>query len=150
MKNLCTLLFLLAALLGRSQSFEGSIQWTMSVEITDPAMKARMEKAQQQMSDPKKQAELKEMQERMNDPEMKKMMDSNPEMKAAMENAIKSMGGGPQAGMNDMMPKGMTMKVKGGNMTTIVQGGMADGMEILHLKDQPPTRINRIEKTYSN
>ncbi len=78
------------------------------------------------------------------------MMESNPQMKAAMEAAMKSAGtGGAPANMNNMMPKGMVMKIKGGNMASVMEGGMADGMEVLHLKDQPPTRINRADKTYS-
>lgn len=134
----------------QAQTFEGTIRWAMKMEITDPKMKAEMEQAQLQLNDPETQQELKELQERMNDPEMKKMMESNPEMKAAMEVAMKSAArGGASEGMNDIMPKGMTMKIKGDNMVSLMEGGMAGGMEVLHVKGKPATRVNRAEKTFS-
>lgn len=130
-----------------AQTFEGIVRWTMTMEIKDPEMRAKMAEAQRQMNDPATQQQLKEMEAKMNDPEMKKMMEQNPQMKAAMENAMKSAKG--PGGMNDMMPKGMIIKVKGMNIATVMEGGMADGMEILHMKDQPPVRINRKDMTYS-
>lgn len=48
-----------------------------------------------------------------------------------------------------MMPKGMVLKVKGASLATLFEGGMADGMEMLHLKDQAPVRINRKDMTFS-
>lgn len=150
MKKLCTLIFLLACMTGKSQSFEGIVRWSMTMEITDPAMKAQMEQAQQQMADPETQKQLKEMQAKMNDPEMKKMLDANPQAKAAMESAMKNMGGGGAAGgMGGMMPTGMVLKVKGTSTVSIMEGGMGDGMEILNQKDQPATRIDRANKTYT-
>jgi TolA-binding protein len=131
-----------------AQTFEGIVRWKMSMEISDPALKAKMAEAERQMNSPETQAQLKEMEAKMNDPEMKKMMDQNPQMKAAMESQIKMMKGGG-GGMDAMMPKGMILKVKGANLVTLVEGGMADGMEMLHLKDQAPVRINRKDMTYS-
>ena len=46
------------------------------------------------MNDPATQAQMKEMQEKMNDPEFKAMMESNPQLKAQMEAAMKMMQGG--------------------------------------------------------
>ncbi|MDZ4714545.1 MAG: DUF4412 domain-containing protein [Cytophagales bacterium] len=133
-----------------AQGFEGTIRWSMTMEITDPKLKAEMETAQQQLNDPETKEQLKELQERMKDPEMIKMMESNPQMKAAMEVAMKSAvrGGGPE-NMQDMMPRGMMLKIKGNNMVSTMEGGMANGMEVLHVKDKPVTRVNRAEKTYS-
>lgn len=148
MKQIVGIMLILATLGVRAQSFEGTVRWSMSMEITDPQMKAQMEQAQRQLNDPETQAQMKEMEEKMNDPEMKKMMEQNPQVKAAMEQAMKSAkGSGPD--MNSMMPKGMTMKVRGANMITLMEGGMADGMEMLFKEGQAPVRINRAKKTYS-
>jgi Domain of unknown function (DUF4412) len=148
MKNFILLFLLLVAIDGQTQTFEGTMHWTMNLEITDPEMKAKMEQAQRQLNDPETQAEIAAMKEKMNDPEMKKMMDQNPQMKAAMENAMKSFNNNP-GGMDNMMPKGMTVKIKSGSMVTLMEGGMADGMEMLHKPGQTPVRINRVDKTYS-
>lgn len=150
MKKLITLVVLLAAVGANAQSFEGTIRWTMSMEITDPAMKAKMAEAEQQMKDPEMQAKMKELEAQMNDPEMKKMMEQNPQVKAAMENAMKMASGGAQANMNSMMPKGMTIKMKGTNVATLMEGGMVDGTEILHKDGQPTIRVNRKDMTYSS
>ena len=147
MKTICILFFLLASITGQTQTFEGSVRWNMSMEITDPAMKAKMAEAQKQLNDPETQAKMKDMEANMNTPEMKKMMEQNPQMKAAMEAAMKSAKGG--GGMAGMMPSGMVMKVKGENMVSIMEGGVANGMEVLHMKGQTPTRVNRADKTFS-
>lgn len=139
------LAFLVAGSLN-AQTFEGTIRWTMKMEISDPRMKAEMEQAKDQLNDPETQEAMKEMQEKMNSPEIKKMMESNPQMKAAMESAMKSAArGGAPEGMDAMMPKGMTIKIKGENMVSIMEGGM----EVLQVKDKPVTRVNRAEKTYT-
>lgn len=147
MKRILMLLVLFAPAGLRAQTFEGTIRWSMNMDITDPETKAQMAQAEKQMADPKTQEQMKEMQAKMNDPQMKKMMEQNPQMKAAMENAMKSMGGG--GGMNSMMPKGMSMKMKGGSMLTLMEGGMTDGMEVLHPAGKPAVRINRKDQTYS-
>lgn len=149
MKNIMGFIMVLGALGVQAQSFEGTVRWSMSMEITDPQMKAQMAQAQQQMNDPEVQAQMKEMEAKMNDPEMKKMMEQNPQIKAAMEQAMKSAKGGGAADTNNMMPKGMTLKVQGAKMITLVEGGMADGMEMLYAEGQAPVRINRQNKTYS-
>ena len=47
-----------------------------------------------------------------------------------------------------MMPKGFTVKMKGGNTLTIMEGSMAQ--EILHQKDKDQSvRLDRENKTYS-
>lgn len=148
MKKFVMFFVLLAPIGLRAQTFEGTIRWSMTMEITDPAAKAQMAQAQQQLNDPETQAKMKEMEAKMNDPEMKKMMEQNPQMKAAMEAAMKSAKGGGAPG-GGMMPTGMTLKVKGSNSVTLMEGGMTNGMEILHVSGKPSVRINREEKTYS-
>lgn len=148
MKKLILFFLLLVVIEGRTQPFEGTMRWTMNLEISDPEMKAKMAEAQRQLNDPETQAEIAALKEKMNDPEMKKMMEQNPQLKAAMENAMKSFNSNPGA-MDTMMPKGMTVKIKSGSMVTLMEGGMADGMEMLHKPGQTPVRINRVDKTYS-
>jgi len=150
MKNLILFFLSFITFAGHTQTFEGTIRWTMNLEITDPQIKAQMAEAQKQLNDPEAQAQLKELEEKMKDPEMKKMMEQNPQIKAAMENAMKSAktGGAPPT-MDNMMPKGMIIKIKASNMLTLMEGGMTDGMEVLQKGGQAPVRINRHDKTYS-
>jgi hypothetical protein len=150
MKRLLTLLFVLVLPLSwaLSQTFEGTVRWTMKMDITDPKMKADMEKGQKEMNDPANQAKMKKMQEQMNDPQFKAMMDANPAMKKQMENMMKMQQSGGD--MNSMMGKGFTVKIKGTNTLTVMEGGMMDGMEILHQKDADKTvRLDRQNKTYT-
>jgi hypothetical protein len=129
-----------------AQDFEGTIHWSMKMEYTDPATKAQMEQAQKQMNDPATQARVKEMKEKMNDPQFKAMMDSNPQMKAQMENMIKMAEGG---GMNSMMPTGMTVKIKNGNSHNAIEGGMM-ATETIYQKDKNQTiMLNSQSKTYT-
>ena len=124
MKKLITAALLIIVMQAQSQTFEGTVKFSMKAEITDPKMKAQMEQAQKQMNDPANQAKMKEMQDKMNDPQMKAMMDANPQMKTAMENAMKMQGGGGANPMAGMMPSGFLFKIKGGNTLTIIEGGM--------------------------
>ncbi len=145
MKKLMTMVLLLLVMQSYGQGFEGTVTWSMKMEVTDPKLKAEMERGQQRMSDPANQAKMKEMQEKMNDPRMKAMMESNPQMKAQMENMQKMMAGGGQ-----VLPKSIRIRVKGGNSLTRMEGGMMDGMEMLFLKDKSMTvRLDRANKTYT-
>ncbi len=149
MKKLITAALLIIVMQAQSQTFEGTVKWSMKAEITDPKMKAQMEQAQKQMNDPANQAKMKEMQDKMNDPQMKAIMEANPQMKATMENAMKMQGGGGTNPMAGMMPSGFLFKIKGGNTLTVIEGGMMP-MDVLHLKDQDKTyRIDRKNKTYT-
>ncbi|MEJ0056285.1 MAG: DUF4412 domain-containing protein [Bacteroidota bacterium] len=154
MKKLLTLAVLLFVVFqSRSQGFEGTLKWSMKMDITDPKAKADMEKANQQMADPKTQAQMKELEAKMNDPEFKKMMDSNPQMKAQMETMLKSLQGaaGPGGGgVNSMVPSGMTMKLKGASTLMTMNGGMMGDMEILYQADKNQSaKLDRKNKTYS-
>jgi hypothetical protein len=130
-----------------AQTFEGTIKWTMKMEVTDPALKAKMAEGQQKMNDPAQQAKMKQMQEQMNDPKMKAMMDANPAMKAQMEKVMKMQQGGEGDMMSNMMPKGMIVKLKDGNSLVTMDGGMASG-DFLHTADKS-VRLDRENKTYS-
>lgn len=148
MKNNIIFVLMLLSLTSFSQTFEGTVKFSMTAEVTDPKMKAQMEQGMQKLNDPAMQAKMKEMQEKMNDPQMKAMMEANPQMKAQMENAMKmAQGGGTSGGMTSMMPTGFIFKMKDGNSLTIIDGGMMP-MEVLHLKDKS-YRIDRKNKTYS-
>lgn len=140
-----TVLFLVSAGLW-AQNFEGVISWTITTEIKDPKMKAQMEEAQKRMNDPATQAQMKEMQARMQDPQFKSMMESNPQMKAQTEKMMNMANSG---NMNDMMPKGMTVRVKNKNTLSKMDGGMMAG-EILYINERDVTyHIDRESKTYS-
>jgi len=146
MKKLMIALLVFAAASARAQNFEGTIKTSMRFEATDPAVKAQMDEGQQKMNDPATQAKMKELQEKMKDPKFKAMMEGNPQMKAMMDKM--TAGGGQAAGgdMTSMMPKGMTMKIKDGNILMTMDGGMMSG-DFLHTKDKS-VKLNREEKTY--
>lgn len=142
MKNLLTAFLLLFSLETIAQVFEGTITWSIQMEITDPQLKAQMEQAQKEMQDPEK---LKELQKSLEDPQVKAMMEQNPQMKAQMEQALKMLQGGD---LSSMVPKGMSVKVKDGHMLTKLEGGMMQS-EILSRKDRDETYIiDRESKTY--
>jgi len=147
MKKLLTAVLVLATASAWAQSFEGTIKWSMKMEITDPAMKAKMAEGQKKMNDPAQQAKMKQMQDQMNDPKMKAMMDANPAMKAQMENAMKMQQGGGGDMMSNMMPKGMIVKLKGGSSLVTMDGGMMSG-DFLHTEEKS-VRLDRANKTYS-
>ncbi len=148
MKKYALLILMQMSLTALSQPFEGTVKFSIKTELTDPKMKAQMEKGMQQLNDPTTKAQIKEMQEKMNDPQMKAMMEANPQMKAQMESAMKMMqGGGANGGMSSSMPTGFIVKIKGGNSLTVMEGGMMP-MEVLHLKDNS-YRLDRRNKTYS-
>jgi Domain of unknown function (DUF4412) len=146
MKNIMLYLIMLLSMNSIAQNFEGTIKWSVQSEITDPAMKAKMEQASKKMNDQATQAKMKEMQAKMNDPQMKAMMDANPQMKAQMENAMKMMQGGD---MTSMIPKSFTIKMKNKNTLTKMEGGPME-MEVLYLEDKGQSyHLNRSNRTYS-
>jgi hypothetical protein len=143
------LVFALLLVVGvtQAQDFEGTIKWSFKIDFTDPKMKAQVAEAQKQMSDPAVQAQLKQAMERMNTPEMKKMMETNPQLKAQMEAMMKNMQG--NAG-GSLIPTGFTLKTKNGNVLTQAEGGMLAGSETLYLKDKNESYlINRDAQTYT-
>lgn len=150
MKKFLLLLMLLSAGTTYAQTFEGIINWSIKSEITDPETKAKMEAAQQKMKDPANQAKMKEMQAKMNDPQFKKMMESNPQLKAQMEAMMKMSDSGESDPMTAMMPKSFQVRIKGSDVVTKMEGGIMGNMEILFLKAKDQSyRIDRPSKTYS-
>jgi len=146
MKATLSFLFLLIASACYAQTFEGTIAWSIKTEITDAKMKAQMEQAQKQMSDPANQVKMKQMQEQMNSPQMKAMLESNPQMKTQMQNAMKALQGGD---MSSMMPKSLIVKIKGKNSLTKMDGGIM-AAEILALNHKNQIyMLDRDSKTYS-
>jgi hypothetical protein len=127
------------------QGFEGTLKWSMKMEITDPKLKAQLEQAKKQMEDPAMQAQMKQAMEQMNDPKMKAMMDANPQLKAQMESTMKMMQGG---GATSMTPTGFLVKIKNGNTLSSSEGG-AMQTEVLFRKDQDKSfMLDRKNKTY--
>ena len=148
MKKYLLIVFTLLSVTAFPQNFEGTIKWSLKMEITDPKHKAQMEEAQKKLSDPKTQAQMKEMQAKMNDPQFKAMMESNPQMKAQME---KMMSGMQQNGgdLGSMMPKELVIKIKDQNSLVKMDGGMFSS-EMLYLKGKDQTySLDRQNKTYS-
>jgi hypothetical protein len=145
-KVLLALALIILVMQSRAQSFEGIVKWSITMNITDPKMKAEMEQAQKRMNDPENQAKIKEMEEKMNDPQFKAMMESNPQMKTQMEAAMNMMKSG---NLSSFIPKGSTAKVKDGNTLFSMEGGMMSNYEILTLKDKPESyQLDRQNKTY--
>lgn len=144
-------LVLVCALPVAAKDFEGTIHWKMSMDITDPALKAKMEAAQKQMADPAMQARMREAQAQMQNPQMQAMLAQHPEMKAMIEKQMAAMAGANQGGenpMSAMMPKGFKVTTKGGKSLVQIEGGVA-GTDILTLGPGGPTyMINRSAKTY--
>jgi len=141
------LLLLLSTAIASAQNFEGTIVWKITSEITDPETKAKIDAANKKMNDPETQAQMKELREKMNDPQFKAMMESNPQMKAQMENMMKMAEGG--GGLSSMMPTGYIIKIKDQNTLTRMEGGMMANMEMLYLKNKNATyQLDREKKTY--
>jgi hypothetical protein len=146
-KVVLAVVLILIVMTGRTQSFEGSIRWTMKMDITDPDAKAKMEEAKKKASDPANQAKIKEMQAKMNEPQMKAMLEQNPQMKAQMDAMMKMMQGGD---MSAMLPSAVILKLKGSNSLVSIQGGIMDGSDVLHIADKDETyTINHGAKTFT-
>ena len=146
MKNILFVLLLGSSFFVKAQDFEGVITWKFTPEM-DAETKAKMDEAQKKMNDPETQAQMKEMREKMNDPQFKAMMESNPQMKAQIEQMLKMADGGS---LNSLMPERMILKVKDHNTLSSMEGGMMSNMQILSLKNNNTSyQINRESKTYT-
>lgn len=145
-KLVLALVMVLVVMVGRSQAFEGTLQFAIKMDITDPKMKADMEEAKKKAADPANQAKMKALMDQMNDPKMKAMFDANPQMKAQMEAMMKVIAGGD---MSSMMPQSITIKLKGINSLTSIHGGFMDKNDVLYLGDKDVTySINHPAKSY--
>jgi hypothetical protein len=147
MKKILAFVVLLSCFSTYAQNFEGVIKWTVNSEITDPETKAKMDEAAMKMTDPNTQARMKEMQAKVDDPQFKKMLETNPQMKAQIEASMKMMQGG---GLQSMLPKAYEVHIKNQNMLTKVEGGIMAHQELLFLKDKDKSySIDHEAKTYS-
>jgi hypothetical protein len=145
MKKIILIVALLLSVKAYTQNFEGTIKWSMKVNMSD-AQKAQLEEAQKRMSDPATQAQMKQMMEKMNDPQFKAMLENNPQMKAQIEKIVQGMQSGD---VNSVMPKGLTVKIKNKNVLTTIDGGML-ASEFLYLNDKEKAyNLDRKNKTYS-
>jgi Domain of unknown function (DUF4412) len=144
MKKVWLFPLLLVAIVAGAQSFEGTVTWSMNYEINDPAKKAEMEKSQKSMNDPANQEKMKKLQEQMNTPEMKQMMESNPQMKARMEGALKAMQGG-----GSIMPKSLIVKIKGNNSCSKMDGGMMASETLYQGDKKQAYLVDRSAKTFT-
>jgi hypothetical protein len=147
MKNILVCLIICLNISVHAQNFEGTIKWNIKTEITDPAMKQKMENAQSQLNDPKTQAQMKEMEQKMKDPQFQQMMQQNPQLKAQMDMIINAQKSG--GGLESMMPKSLVIKAKDGNSLIKMDGSMFES-ETLYMKDKDQRySIKRSTKTYS-
>ncbi|MBY0424537.1 MAG: DUF4412 domain-containing protein [Cytophagales bacterium] len=150
MKNLfrATLLAICIWQSAFAQTFEGTLNWSISMEFSDPEMKKKMENASKELNSPENQAKIKEIQKQLNDPQMKAMLDQNPQMKDMLEKQLAAMsGGGTNA--NSMMPKSIEFKLKNGSSLVKTSGGMFES-EVLYLKEKDKTFVlDRKNKTYT-
>lgn len=146
-KPLLAFLLAMATLEAVAQGFEGTILYSIKLDMSDPKAKAQMEEAQKKMADPATQAQMKEFQEKMKtDPQFKEMLESNPQMKAQMEKMLAKMQSGD---VNTLIPSGIVIKVKNNNSISKMEGGVIDS-EFLYLKDKDQSyMIDRDSKTYS-
>lgn len=146
MKKILVFLILLTASKTFAQSFEGTLRWSIKIDITDPKKKAEMEEAKRKLSDPANQAKMKELEAKMNDPQMKAMMENNPQMKVQMEKALAAIKSGD---MNSMFPTSISVKIKGDDALSKIEGGIM-AMETLYIKGKDQTySLDRKNKTYS-
>jgi hypothetical protein len=147
MKKILFAFLLFSCSIIKAQDFEGVITWKITPEM-DAETKAKMDEAQKKMNDPATQAQIKEMKEKMNDPQFKAMMESNPQMKAQIEQMLKMSEGGGD--VNSLMPKSMVLKIKDQNVLTKMEGGMMGTFEVLSVKkDNSTYKIDREAKTYT-
>jgi hypothetical protein len=134
----------------KGQNFEGSITWSVTMEITDTELKKKLESSNQQLAEPANQAKLKELQKQLNDPQTKALLDQNPQMKDLIEKQLAALGNSSSAGaINSLTPKSIEIKLKNGNSLVNTIGGIYES-EILYLKGTDRTYIiDKKNKTYS-
>lgn len=149
-----TLFLVLLALISRgarAADFEGVVQWTFQVEVTDPAMREQLAEQQRQLADPAQREELRAM---IASPQMQAVMAHNPQMKTAMETQLRlaeeaAAGNGTDDLMSGLMPRGMTLRAKAGRTNLRIEGG-ALPMEIISREDPvEATLVDRPARTFS-
>ena len=131
-------------------NFEGTIKWGMSMTSAAGTPAKTPELSAKQKAE--LQDNIAKLEQQMNDPQMQAMFQSNPSLKATLEQQLQSMklmqGDG---GVSNLLPKSYTVKIKDGNSYTTVDGGAMAAMgDILYLKSTNKTYfIKTSAKTYS-
>lgn len=131
-------------------NFECTIKWSLALKSSNNGVSTQKELTPGQKGDLKKG--IAELEKNLNDLNMKPMFDSNPSLKATMEQQLatmKAMQG--ENGISGLLPKSYTIKMKDGNSYTQVDGGaLVAARDILYLKATDKTYyIKKAGKTYS-
>lgn len=155
MKKIVALLFVAAALVGRvvAQDFEGTVRWSMTAEISDPAVRAQMSQAQAQLASPEMQAQMEQARAAMNTPEMQAMMKNNPQMRAMIEKQMGALNNLPKpaaggGGAGGMFPNKFVCKTKGTRALITVEGGMFPSETLSQGDKGVAYRLDRAQRTY--
>jgi len=141
---------LITSALFAQTNFEGTIKWGMSMTSASGTATKTPELTAKQKAD--LQDGINKLEQQMNDPQMQAMFQSNPSMKASLEQQLQSMklmqGEG---GVSNLLPKSYTVKIKDGNSYTTIDGGAMAAMgDILYVKATDKTYfIKTASKTYS-
>lgn len=151
MKKIIVLVFILSlAITSQAQgNFEGIIKWNLSItSITNSSAQTELTSKQKEELN----KSITELEAKINDPSMQPAFESNPSLKAMMQQQLatmKAMQG--EKGISSLMPKLYTVKLKDGNSYTQIEGGAAAAAgEILYLKAMDKTYyIKKGAKTYS-
>ncbi len=145
-----TVFFLTVCFSFAQTAFEGSIKWSMAMTSATGSSPSGTQLSEKEKADLNKN--IAEMEKQMKDPQMQAMFESNPQMKVTLEKQLevmKAMQG--EGGVNNLLPKSYTIKVKDGSSLTSVEGGITASMgDILYQKSTDKTYyIKRDSKTYS-
>lgn len=132
-------------------NFEGTIKWSISLKSSNDTASTQNELTPAQKEDLKKG--IAELEKNLNDPNMQAMFESNPSMKAMLEQQLATMKAVKGENLiSDLLPKSFTIKMKDGNSYTQLEGGvtaLATG-DILYLKGTDKKYyIKKAAKTYS-
>lgn len=142
--------FILCAMLVQvavSQSFEGYIKWKFSLT----GMPASKKPEVSQPDNAEVQAGIAQMKAQLDDPNIK----NNPQLKSQIEqtiNMMESQSSGAAVGdnmMSRMMPKAMTVKMKGGNSSVAMEGGIMASRNLMIKGSEFVTSINDNNKTFT-
>jgi len=128
-----------------AQTFEGSIEWKMKMDNTDPIEKARLAEAEKEMNSPENQKQIEELKKQMEDPKMKAAFESNPQMKAQMEKLLAMSNGGFK--IENLMPSKMLLKIKGKKSLVTIPG--IGNKTVLNLENDESYTIDNVSKTYT-
>ncbi|HZY81759.1 MAG TPA: DUF4412 domain-containing protein [Cyclobacteriaceae bacterium] len=133
--------------IGHAQSFEGTIRWKISLDITNPQVLANIEQTKKEQQDSSSKIKAREIREKMADPEVARKLKADPELKKKMEAMLQVLEG---AGVDDLLPKSIEVKLKNKNSLTTVSGGPYNNYQVLYKADKDLTYfIRHDEKTYS-